>query len=80
VSVCSVRFSQQTATVSPHSITRLVSVVETYCISCEVRKESLLALLSSQISSFTRYEGRPFMDQIKTANVQLPAYISHSGK
>jgi hypothetical protein len=37
LSVCSVQFSQQTATVSPHSINWLGSVSETRCVSCEVR-------------------------------------------
>jgi hypothetical protein len=39
VSVCSVRFSQQTATVSPHNINRLGSVAEIGRVSCEVRTE-----------------------------------------
>jgi hypothetical protein len=37
VAARSVRFSQQTAAVSPHSINRLGSVAETWCVSCEVR-------------------------------------------
>jgi hypothetical protein len=36
---CSVRFSQQTATVSPYSINRLGSVAERICVSFEVHTE-----------------------------------------
>jgi hypothetical protein len=53
VSVCSVLFSQQTATVTPHSINRLGSVSETWCVSCEVRTAHNLSVCSVRFSQQT---------------------------
>jgi hypothetical protein len=53
VSVCSVRFSQQTATVSPHNLNRLGSVVETWCVSCEVRSAHSVSVCSVRFSQQT---------------------------
>jgi hypothetical protein len=46
--LCSIWFSQQTATVFPNSINRLGSVAETSSVSCEVRTLSECSVWFSQ--------------------------------